>query len=190
MEDNRTQLFFDLMDGSGMSNAEVQELYTGLRFIGYFEAPAALKHHSTHKGGLFDHSYAVTQELLKMTLRMPLRWSRQQSPYIIGMLHDLCKTDDYAETIVKYDDADPSGHSEWVWNKNSLLNGHGDKSIQLISTVLPFPLTMEEMMCIRWHMGAFDEKENWGKFSAACKKYPNLIYVHAADMWASQALGI
>lgn len=45
-------------------------------------------------------------------------------------------------------------------------------------------------MCIRWHMGAFDERENWKYYSAAVKKYPNVLYTHVADMTASQIIGV
>ena len=48
----------------------------------------------------------------------------------------------------------------------------------------------EEIMCIRWHMGAFDERENWKYYSAAVKKYPNVLYTHVADMTASQIIGV
>jgi len=47
-------------------------------------------------------------------------------------------------------------------------------------------LTPEEVMCIRWHMGAFDEKHNWKYYTAAVKKYPNVLWTHTADMIASQ----
>ena len=43
---------------------------------------------------------------------------------------------------------------------------------------------------IRWHMGAFDDRENWKYYSAAVKKYPNVLYTHVADMTASQIIGV
>jgi hypothetical protein len=51
-------------------------------------------------------------------------------------------------------------------------------------------LTPEEVMCIRWHMGAFDEKENWQYYSRAVNKYPNVLWTHTADMIASQIMGV
>ena len=43
-------------------------------------------------------------------------------------------------------------------------------------------LTEEEMLCIRWHMGAFDEKTNWNYYTRAIHKYPNVLWTHMADM--------
>lgn len=51
-------------------------------------------------------------------------------------------------------------------------------------------MTEEEAECIRWHMGAFDEKENWQWFTQAIHKFPNVLYTHQADMIASHIKGI
>lgn len=40
-------------------------------------------------------------------------------------------------------------------------------------------------MCIRWHMGAFDEKENWRLYTNAVNNFENVLWVHHADMMAS-----
>ena len=46
-------------------------------------------------------------------------------------------------------------------------------------------LTDEEAECIRWHMGAFDKKENWTGFTDAIHKFPNVLWTHQADMIAA-----
>ncbi len=151
--------------------------------LGYFTAPAAISHHGNYIGGLYDHSKQVATELQNLTHRLGLIWDISRSPFVVGMLHDLCKCDDYVQ--------DESG--AWVYNKNKLLPGHGDKSVMLAQQVMsPIQggITDEEMYCIRWHMGAFDNKENWSCYSAAVKKYPNVLYTHTADMIASQIIGI
>lgn len=51
-------------------------------------------------------------------------------------------------------------------------------------------LTEEEMLCIRWHMGAFDDKEHWNNYGRACTAYPNVLYTHTADMIAARVLGV
>ena len=53
-----------------------------------------------------------------------------------------------------------------------------------------FDLTEEEMLCIRWHMGAYDESKNWNILGNAIEKYPNVLYTHTADMIASRVNGI
>jgi hypothetical protein len=89
------------------------------------------------------------------------------------LFHDLCKADAYVFTddgIIHAELADP---------------GHGDRSVRMLKEFVP-DLTEEEELCIRWHMGAFDEKENWNGYTSACAKYPNVLFTHTADMYASQ----
>lgn len=153
--------------------------------IGYFTAPAAINrhHHGNYIGGLYDHSKQVATELQNLTYRLGLIWDNSKSPFVVGMLHDLCKCDDYV--------MDDNG--TWIYNKNKLLPGHGDKSVmmaQQIMAVTEGGLNNEEMYCIRWHMGAFDDRENWSCYSAAVKAFHNVLYTHTADMIASQIIGI
>lgn len=151
--------------------------------LGYFTAPASISHHSNYIGGLYDHSKQVAIELENLTIKLNLRWDHSRSPFAIGMLHDLCKCDDYV--------LDNNG--VWIYNKNKLLPGHGDKSVMLAQQVMsPVQggITDEEMYCIRWHMGAFDDKAYWSCYSAAVRAYPNVLYTHTADMIASQIIEI
>jgi len=66
--------------------------------------------------------------------------------------------------------------------------GHGEKSVIILQQNIQ--LTDEEMYCIRWHMGAFDDKENWNSYGRACTVYPNVLYTHTADMVAARILGV
>lgn len=146
---------------------------------GFFIKPASIKYHGNYSGALFRHSCEVARELADLTKHLSLSWNNYRSPYIVGMFHDLCKTDDYIwnEEI-----------GNWNYNKNCLLTGHGDKSV--ILTQKYFSLTEEEMLCIRWHMGAFDDKDNWNRYGAAIEKYPNVLYTHTADMIAARITGV
>mgnify|MGYP000159837857 FL=1 len=81
---------------NGMMKDKISdEFYNWLIQNGFFTQPASTKYHGAYEGGLFDHSYKVTQILLDMTQRLNLQWTRPESPYIIGMFHDLCKIDNY-----------------------------------------------------------------------------------------------
>lgn len=146
--------------------------------LGFFTKPASIGYHGSYPGGLYDHSYAVTMALVELTEKLSLGWERPCSPYVVGMLHDLCKTDNY-----KYDHETDT----WVRNDDALMPGHGDKSIVMVQQLIA--LTKEEIMCIRWHMGAFDDKSNWNYYSRAINEYPNVLYTHTADMIASQIQG-
>lgn len=156
------------------SAEEVETLKHNLTQEGFFSAPASTKYHSNKPGGLFAHSFIVTKNLLSLTKHMRLAWERPESPYIVGMFHDLCKCDAYV--------LDMDGYKH---NPNMLLPGHGEKSIIIAQRVFG-TLTEEEMLCIRWHMGAFDDKENWDKYGKAIEKYPNVLWTHTADMMAAR----
>lgn len=145
---------------------------------GFFKAPASIHHHGAYSGALFDHSFAVTKTLLSLTKRLELKWQKERSPYIVGMFHDLCKLDNYTR----------SDNEAWEYNNATLLPGHGDKSVMMLQQHIQ--LTDEELYCIRWHMGAFDDKENWNSYGRAVTNFPNVLYTHTADMVAARILGV
>ena len=64
-----------------------------LRENNYFTAPSSFKCHGGWIGGNFDHSVKVTELLLEYTEKEGLKWEREESPYIIGLFHDMCKCD-------------------------------------------------------------------------------------------------
>lgn len=72
------------------------------------------------------------------------------------------------------------------YNNDELLSGYGEKSVMLLSQFLQ--LTEEEVLCIRYHMGAYI-KEEWESYKKAIKLYPSVLWTHTADMYASVALG-
>lgn len=161
-----------------MSNSIIEmfpdDINDKLYNLGYFTAPAAKKHHSNYYGGLFEHSKCVADYLRKWTDAGLLQWSRPESPEIVGYLHDLCKTDDYiyvGKIGVEIDN-----------NPNSIMPGHGAKSVALASTIMQ--LNMDEMLCIRYHMGAY-EKDEWNEYGRAVEQCPNVAWTHLADMLAS-----
>ena len=72
--------------------------------------------------------------------------------------------------------------------QNPLLKGHGDKSVIVLAQY--FKLTEEEIMCIRYHMGAFCDKSEWNDYTRAVHKYTNVLWTHQADMLASHVEGV
>ena len=145
---------------------------------GFFTAPASTKYHGACEGGLFEHSMNVTRALVELTKNNGLKWERKESPWIIGFFHDLCKIDQYKPL--------PEGGYEFV--KNTMLKGHGDKSVMLLSQLTT--LTEEEIACIRYHMGAFCEKEEWNDYTGAIHKWPNVLWTHMADMIAAHVMEV
>ena len=148
---------------------------------GFFKAPASTKYHGAHEGGLYQHSASVMEFLVQLTKDNDLHWQDERSPYIVGMFHDLCKIDQY----LPFMDCESI---RWDYNPNTLLEGHGEKSVMLLSQF--YTLTEEEICCIRYHMGAFTQKEEWNDYTGAIHSYPNVLWTHHADMLASHVSGI
>jgi len=173
-------------------------LINDLRSNGFFTAPAGTKYHGAFEGGLFDHSRNVTQVLVTLTADNDLAWQRPESPYIIGMFHDLCKIDLYRhpqlETVLHFVDGGGQetihtiDDSKWEHNPDILLKGHGDKSVMLLSQYLQ--LTLEEILCIRFHMGAFVDQKEWSDYTRAIHRFNTVLWTHHADMIASHILEV
>ena len=150
-----------------------------LKKLGFFTAPASTKYHGAYHGGLFDHSLETAKALIDMTNKLGLKWKDPDSPWIIGLFHDLCKCDLYAK------DQD----NKWIYNPDIIIPGHGDKSIIMLQKYMT--LTEEEIACIRWHMGAYEtDTKMWSYYGKAVEKYPNVLFTHTADMYAGKIAGV
>ena len=170
--------FMKLPDGTSVVSDDMMEY---LMAYGFFTAPASTKYHGNYEGGLLNHSRMVTEYLLALTQANHLIWRKARSPFIVGMFHDLCKIDQYRhpkrEMLV-----------EWEYNPDTLIKGHGDKSVILLSQHMT--LTEEEAMCILYHMGAFTDREQWKDYTNAIHMFPNVLWTHHADMIASHIVGV
>ncbi len=179
----------ELFDGL-MKDKISNEFYDWLIKNGFFTQAASTKYHGAYEGGLFDHSYEVTQVLLDMTQRLNLQWKRPESPYIIGMFHDLCKIDNYITIVdepgeIMMGTGDAKGREiHFEYNSNCILTGHADKSIMLLSQFVN--LTEEELLCIRFHMGAYEGQDQWDNYDKAIRKYETVLFTHTADMYTSK----
>lgn len=156
---------------------DIDDFTIDLNYMSYFDAPASAHHHGTKNGDLFMHSFKVAEILEEYTEQIGLEWTRPQSPAIVGLFHDICKVDQY----------NLANDGSWEYNKRQRLTGHGDKSVMLLSTFMV--LTPEEMMCIRYHMGAY-KTDDWDQFDLAIRQFPNVLYSHTADMAASKIYNI
>lgn len=179
--------FMKLPDGTSVVSDDMVDY---LIINGFFTAPASTKYHGNYEGGLLGHSYMVTKYLLTLTRDNHLIWRKSRSPYIVGMFHDLCKIDQYrhpASGLIT-DGVSVLDSFKWEYNPDTLLKGHGDKSVMLLSQF--YTLTNEEIMCIRYHMGAFTDKSEWNDYTRAVSQYPNVLWTHQADMLASHVAGV
>lgn len=175
-----------------LGNVYSDKLIEYLDILHYGTCPASVKHHGNVRGGLLEHSAQVASELLKLTEEIGLIWQRKESPIIIGLFHDLCKTDDYVMQIKESDELFGgivrSDSCKIDYNSEPIMKGHGDKSVMMLSTVLQ--LTEEEMFCIRFHMGAFTDSSEWKFYTNAIHKFPNVLWTHQADMIAAHLMGV
>jgi len=163
----------------------IYELINFLEKSDFFKAPASTRFHGDHEGGLVEHSLKV-YEILKHKVEnsiMPIEIP-EESIIIIGLLHDICKTNFYK---VDYRNAK---NALGVWEKvpyytidDTIPYGHGEKSVMMITEYIK--LTNEEKYAIRWHMGFSEPKELYGTLGQAFKKYPLALLLHEADMEAT-----
>lgn len=140
-----------------------------LNSINFLDKPASRSHHSNYEGGLFDHSLNVIKKLCKLSDCLGLKWSRAESPIIVGLLHDVCKT-------ITYD----------FKRDETPYFGHGTMSLMLIDD-LDIKLNKDEKLCILHHMGAY-EKDLWEEYSNAIKICENVLWAHCADMYATKIM--
>lgn len=171
---DRKDLFLDFM------GEQRRDLMTALDQIGFFTAPASTRFHGCYEGGLFDHSLEVGRQLVNMTEKLGLEWADERSPRIVGMLHDVCKCEEYLWDIE---------NNCYIRNPDLIFDGHGQKSVMILQQCIN--LTEEEIACIRWHMGAYEKDTRlWGYYGRAIEAYPNVLYTHTADMIASKIKGV
>lgn len=153
-------------------NAGLSKSYiAALEKIGYFTAPASMRHHLNEPGGLAAHSINVTDNALKLGA-----FRERMSAFRFGMLHDLVKCYCYRKAKTG------SGYS-FV---NPPYPGHGICSA-LLAAELGIHLTDEERTAIVWHMGAFGlDEDELKEYHTALQRFPRaLILSHAADHLAS-----
>ena len=168
-----------LLKLAGLSVDEIGEL----GFWGYFCAPASKGRHLAVPGGLVRHSINVTTRLVELTKALHLKWPRKESPYLVGMLHDVVKIRQYIVDEAESTEADKPKY-KYV---PVVYGGHGAASVMMIATELQVLLYPEEALAIRWHMGAFclagDELK---EYDCALRAFPELlIATHTADMLAA-----
>lgn len=129
----------------------IEHVLTELEEIGFFEAPAAAKKHLAFEGGLVEHSLIVYRVLLRLAEDMrslrPDVVLNEDSLKIVALLHDVCKATRYRWNAEK---------KEYESDYSVMPVGHGEKSV-IILLQMGLELHDDEIMAIRWHMGAWDQ---------------------------------
>lgn len=177
----------------------VEDLLVALEDMGFFTAPASSNHHLNVEGGLVAHSLNTCKAALMVWEGMIglepglAKEVERESVIIASLLHDVCKSDIYFRTIKKRKTAlgtweDSEGYK--VSYKNFPM-GHGEKSVILL-LCNGIALTDDEMLAIRWHMGAWglnmNSYEDQRCFDTSQKLYPLVTIVQAADKLAANIM--
>lgn len=177
----------------------IDNLIEDLEQLGFFEAPASAGHHLNVAGGLVEHSLntykaamAVWEGMKK--LEPSLESSvKHDSIILTSLLHDLCKADIYVRTVKKR--KTPLGTWEdaegYKVTYKSFPMGHGEKSL-VLALCSGLELSDDEMLAIRWHMGAWginmNSVEEVKSYDAARLLYPLVTIIQTADGLAASIL--
>lgn len=117
----------------------------------------------------------------------------KDSVIIASLLHDICKSDIYFRSVRKKKTAigtweDCEGYK--VSYKNFPM-GHGEKSVILL-LCNGIALSDDEMLAIRWHMGAWginmNSFEDQRCFDTSQKLYPLVTIIQVADKLAANIM--
>lgn len=166
---------------------------------GFFMAPASAKQHLNYEGGLLEHSMNVCKMALMLReqiLAMRPELEKQlgkDSVVIAALLHDVCKTTRYRK-VQKYR-KDEYGRWEtydaYESDSSRFPVGHGEKSVIMLLQ-LGLKLCKDEIVAIRWHMGAWDlsfqSYEQKANISEANGRFPLASLLQAADSLSTYLL--
>lgn len=177
----------------------IEDVITDLEELGFFTAPASAGHHLNVEGGLVLHSINTCKAALATWEGMkPLEPSlatevKRDSIIIASLLHDVCKSDIYKRSVKKRKNAlgqweDCEGYK--VSYKDFPM-GHGEKSVILL-LCSGLDLSDDEMLAIRWHMGAWginmNSYEDERCYDTARALYPLVSIIQTADGLAAAIL--
>ncbi len=186
MQEENKKIYLELL--KTVDREGIDELIDYLLNTDFFEAPASSKYHCCYVGGLVQHSLNVYKLLLKeVTMGEVITKTKSDTLKIVALLHDVCKINFYKESTKNV----KNEKDEWIQvpfytYDEKLPLGHGEKSVILIQKYIN--LTDEEILAIRWHMGAYVPKEEYQSLGQAYKKCNLALALHIADLKATYIL--
>ena len=189
--------FVKLLKSTGREG--VDDVIEELERLGFFSAPASAGHHLNVEGGLVQHSlntckaaFAIWEGMKALEPSLDTE-VKKESIIISALLHDVCKADIYKRSVKKRKNKlgqweDCEGYK--VSYKDFPM-GHGEKSLVVI-LLSGLELYEDEMLAIRWHMGAWGLNQNSFEdvrnYDTAQKEYPLVAIIHAADVMAANVM--
>ncbi|WP_289754272.1 HD domain-containing protein [uncultured Duncaniella sp.] len=193
--EDKKQRFCELLRSTGRENIEyvIEDLDT----YGFFEAPASVRNHYNHPGGLVEHSLNVYDAAMMLRegvlkRRPDLEKSLPVDAVVLAsLLHDVCKANIYRLVTRKRKNEIGVWEEvqEYEVNYSQLPIGHGEKSVVMLLR-MGLDLEDDEICAIRWHMGpwAVDSAsiEQDKSYRQSIMSSPLLPLIHTADTVASQ----
>ena len=183
--------FVKLLKSTGREG--VDDVIEELERLGFFSAPASAGHHLNVEGGLVQHSlntckaaFAIWEGMKALEPSLDTE-VKKESIIISG------KADIYKRSVKKRKNKlgqweDCEGYK--VSYKDFPM-GHGEKSLVVI-LLSGLELYDDEMLAIRWHMGAWGLNQNSFEdvrnYDTAQKEYPLVAIIHAADVMAANVM--
>ena len=189
--------FIELLRSTGRNG--VDDVIDSLEEMGFFTAPASAGHHLNTEGGLVLHSLNTYRAAMAVwegmkTLKPGIEKEvGRDSVIIASLLHDVCKSDIYVRSVKKRKNAigqweDSEGYK--ISYKNFPM-GHGEKSVILL-LCSGLEMSDDEMLAIRWHMGAWginmNSFEDQRCFDTSKKLYPLVSIIQSADNLAANIM--
>lgn len=168
----------------------------------FFTAPSSTIYHCNYPGGLCQHSlnvYYAAKKFLPVyqELCLPEKGANnitEDNIKICALLHDLCKTNYYAQ-VEKWKKTDDN--SRWIKYFTYTIDdkfpmGHGEKSVFMIMQ-LGVQLTGIEMLSIKHHMaisdiGAWISNYQKPAMQKSFDTYPLCVLIAQADYFASYCM--
>ena len=140
----------------------IENVIQFIRNTDFYEAPSSATYHSNYECGLLDHTllvYILAMKYRDIVVEMKPELADnipEHSIALCALLHDICKTNFYKKTV-KYKKNDKN---QWETYNGYVIEdtfpiGHGEKSVIMLQNI-GLKLSIEEMLTIRYHMGAWD----------------------------------
>lgn len=135
--------------------------YEWLSKTDFYTAPASSKYHDSFTGGLASHSLNVTDRVADLLQVDAFNHVKIHEAILVALVHDWCKIgyyESYNRNVKGSDGVWRSEASFKTADKSLTCFGHGVSSMALAMRF--FPLTDDQLLAIRWHMGEYNVANN------------------------------
>lgn len=152
----------------------------------FFKAPASTRFHGSFEGGLCQHHLDVYNETVDLIKLDKFKTIDPASAYLVALVHDYCKIGLYTPYLRNVKNEE-TGKWEQVqafrYDKPQYPFGHGVTSMYLAQQFIP--LSREQSLAIRWHMGEYNVcKNEESELQEARDRYPLVLLLQTADRFS------